>query len=319
MATLGAGNHTYQMGGENWGTLPEGWSLVEAAGVAVDSNDLVYVFTRGEHPVIVFDSEGNCVRSWGEDEKFVHPHGIAAAPDDSIICVDDGLHSVRVYTPEGRLRMTLGEEGKPSPVMSGDPFNRPTHAVVDPNDGAIYVADGYANARVHKYDHDGRYLFSWGESGTDPGQFNIVHNIAVDKEGWVYIGDRENHRVQVFSSSGVFEAQWINMARPAGVVIDWRGGQNIYLAEFWSAIATNAEGARLGPRVSILDRSGNTLVRLGEEPPGGAAGRFYAPHGIAVDSKGDIYVAEVSSSEYGAKQDPPVKGLRTMRKLTKRT
>ena len=319
MAILGSGEYTYEIGGDNWGNLPEGWSFKEAAGVAANSKDQVHIFTRGEHPVIVFDSEGNCLRSWGEDDNFVNPHGIAAAPDDSIVCVDNADHTVRVYTPEGKLRLTLGDAGKPAAAMSGDPFNQPTHAVVDPNDGAIYVADGYANARVHKYDNDGRHLFSWGESGTDPGQFNVVHNIAVDNDGWVYIGDRENHRIQVFSSNGVYETQWVNLARTAGVFIDLRGDQNVYLAELWIAIASNAEGERLGPRVSILDRNGKTLARLGEEPPGGTAGRFYAPHGISVDSKGDIYVAEVSNSEYGAKHDPPLSGLRTMRKLTKRT
>ena len=197
--------------------------------MAVNSKDQVHIFTRGEHPVIVFDSEGNCLRSWGEDDNFVNPHGIAAAPDDSIVCVDNADHTVRVYTPEGKLRLTLGDAGKPTAAMSGDPFNQPTHAVVDPNDGAIYVADGYANARVHKYDNDGRHLFSWGESGTAPGQFNVVHNIAVDNDGWVYIGDRENHRIQVFSSNGVYETQWVNLARTAGVFIDLRGDQNVYL------------------------------------------------------------------------------------------
>ena len=109
------------------------------------------------------------------------------------------------------------------------------------------------------------------------------------------------------------------LARTAGVFIDLRGDQKVYVAELWVAIATNAEGVRLGPRVSIMDRNGKALARLGEEPPGGSAGRFYAPHGLAVDSKGDIYVAEVSNSEFGAKQDPPISGLRTMRKLTKQT
>jgi DNA-binding beta-propeller fold protein YncE len=93
--------------------------------------------------------------------------------------------------------------------IQGDPFNRCTHTALSPQ-GDIYVSDGYANARVHKYSPDGKLLFSWGEPGTDPGQFNLVHNIACDDEGWVYVADRENHRVQVFDSNGKYETQWHN-------------------------------------------------------------------------------------------------------------
>ena len=98
--------------------------------------------------------------------------------------------------------------------MSGDPFNRCTHVAIDPRNGDFYVSDGYGNARVHKYSPDGTHLFSWGASGTDPGCFNIAHNVCTDKDGWVFVADRENHRVQVFDSSGKFETQWVNMARP---------------------------------------------------------------------------------------------------------
>jgi len=91
---------------------------------------------------------------------------------------------------------------------------------IDPRNGDFYVSDGYCNARVHKYAPDGKLLLSWGDSGTDPGQFNIVHNIATDSAGWVYVADRENHRIQVFDPNGKFETQWVNMARPCGLYID---------------------------------------------------------------------------------------------------
>ena len=100
--------------------------------------------------------------------------------------------------------------------MSGKPFHRCTHTALSPR-GEIYVTDGYGNARVHKYSPDGKLLLSWGEPGTDPGQFNIVHNIVTDAEGWVYVADRENHRVQVFDGNGKYETQWINMHRPCGL------------------------------------------------------------------------------------------------------
>ena len=100
--------------------------------------------------------------------------------------------------------------------MSGEPFHRCTHTALSPK-GEIYVSDGYGNARVHKYTPDGKLLMSWGEPGTDPGEFNIVHNIVCDADGWVYVADRENHRVQVFDGNGKYETQWNNLHRPCAL------------------------------------------------------------------------------------------------------
>ena len=207
MAIIGSGEYTYQVSGEDWGTLPDGWTYKEATAVAVDARDNVYVFNRGNHPVIVFDRDGKFLRSWGEG-IFTNPHGVAVGPDDTVFCVDASDHTVRKYTTEGKLLMTIGTEGKGAPPMSGDPFSLPTHVAVDPRNGDLYVADGYSNARVHKYTPDGRLLFSWGESGTNPGQFNVVHNIATDLDGWLYVADRENRRIQVFDPNGKYETQW---------------------------------------------------------------------------------------------------------------
>ena len=228
---------------EGWGKLPDGWSFREAAAVGTDSNDNVYVFNRGEHPMIVFDREGNFLRSWGEG-VFPRAHGVTMGPDDTIFCTDDGDHTVRKCKLDGTVLFTLGMSGKPAPFMSGDPFNRCTHVAIDPTNGDLYVSDGYGNARVHKYSPDGKYLFSWGESGTGPGQFNIAHNVCTDKDGWVYVADRENHRIQVFDFNGKFETQWINMARPCGLYIDRAGDQRVYVGEL---------GAALGPRPLAWD------------------------------------------------------------------
>ena len=244
MVTLGSAAYTYEVA-EGWGKLPDGWSYREAAAVGVDSNDNVYVFSRGEHPMIVFDREGNFLRSWGEG-VFPRAHGITMGPNDTIFCTDDGDHTVRKCTLDGKVLLTLGVSGTPAPFMSGDPFNRCTHVAIDPNNEDFYVTDGYGNARVHKYSPDGKLLFSWGESGTDPGQFNIAHNVATDKDGWVYVADRENHRIQVFDRNGKFETQWVNMARPCGLFIDQSGDQKVYVGEL---------GAPIGPtaRPSVLD------------------------------------------------------------------
>ena len=188
-------------------------------------------------------------------------------------------------------------------------------AILSP--GNMYVADGYSNARVHKYDPDGRLLLSWGESGTDPGQFNIVHNVVVDREGFVYVADRENQRVQVFDADGKFETQWNDMSRVAAICMDDSDDQLVYLGEYFCGIGSNEMGTNLGPRVSIMNRQGEVLARLGNLSYGEEPGRFYSPHGIAVDSKGDIYVAEVSWSDYGTNLEPP-RELRSMQKLIKK-
>src|SRR5918993_166717 len=141
-------------------------------------NDNVYCFTRGAHPVIVFDCHGNFLRSWGEG-NFKRAHGVTMGPDDTLYLTDDGDHTVRKCTLDGEVLLTLGIPSKPAPYQSGEPFNRCTHVALSPKK-EIYVSDGYGNSLVHKYSPDGKLLLSWGESGSDPGQFNIVHNICTD-------------------------------------------------------------------------------------------------------------------------------------------
>ncbi|HUD58743.1 MAG TPA: hypothetical protein VMQ99_04505, partial [Acetobacteraceae bacterium] len=125
MATVGSGEYTYQPV-VDWAKLPAGWSFKEIGSVGVDKKDNVYVFNRGEHPMIVFDRDGNFLRSWGEG-VFPRAHGVFMAPDDTIWLTDDGDHTVRQCTLEGKVLLTLGVPGKPAPYMSGEPFHRCTH------------------------------------------------------------------------------------------------------------------------------------------------------------------------------------------------
>ncbi len=312
--TVGTGQFTYEIA-EGWGKLPDGWTFKEVAAVGVDRRDQVYLFTRGEHPVIVFDREGNFLRSWGEG-VFKRAHGVTMGPDDTIYLTDDGDHTVRKCTLDGKVLLTLGIPGKPAPYQSGEPFNRCTHVALSPKN-EIYVSDGYGNSRVHKYSPDGKLLFSWGEPGTDPGQFNIVHNIVTDRDGCVYVADRENHRIQVFDGSGKFIDQWHNMHRPCALYMDSGREPLCYLGELGPSMAVNKDCPNLGPRLSILSKEGKILARLGDIRPGEAPGQFIAPHGLALDSRGDLYVGEVSWTIAGQHLKPP-REMRSLQKLIKR-
>ena len=318
MATiLGSGKYKYEVA-ESWARLPDGWEFLDVAAVAVDSKDRVYVFNRGEHPMIVFDREGNFLRSWGEG-LFKRAHGVHIGPDESLYCTDDGDHTVRKCTLDGKVLLEIGVPGRPAPYMSGAAFNRCTHTALSPR-GDIYVSDGYGNSRVHKYSPDGKPLLSWGEPGCDPGQFNIPHNICCDPDGWVYVADRENHRVQVFDGAGKYESQWNNMHRPCGLYIEPRRHPVCYIGEIGPTMPVNREVPNLGPRISIVDHQGKLLGRLGDTRPGHERlDQFIAPHGMAVDSRGDIYVGEVSYTAWSQvyPDQPTPRGLRSLRKLVR--
>ena len=310
--TLGSGDFAYCVE-PNWQTMPPGYEWREVAAVTVDGNDNVYVFNRGEHPMMVFDKDGNFVKSWGEG-VFSRAHGVSLGPDNTLYCSDDGDHTVRQCTLDGEVLMTIGIPGKPAPLFSGDPFNRCTHTATDPKTGDIYVSDGYGNSRVHKYSPDGKLLFSWGAPGTDPGEFSIAHNIVTDADGYVYVADRENHRIQIFDANGKFEEQWPNVHRPCGLYISPE--QHIYVGELGWGMGVQRNVPNIGPRVSVLDRRGNTLARLGNGY-GTDVGQFISPHGIAVDSAKNIYVGEVSHTNISNSGETPPDDLRTLQRLTK--
>jgi DNA-binding beta-propeller fold protein YncE len=292
-AVLGEGDFRYRSD-TSWGRLPTGWRYGEVAAVGVDSKDNVYVFARGKHPMIVFDRDGNFLRSWGED-IFKQPHGLHIGPDDSIYCTDEGDHTVRRFTPHGRLELEIGVPGVASGFLSGYPFHRCTHTALSP-ELDIYVADGYGNARVHKYAPNGKLILSWGQPGTGPGEFNIVHNICCDRDGWVYVADRENHRIQVFDSNGRYSGQWNNLHRPCGLCIHGSTNPLFYVGELGPGVQfSNRDWPGIGPRLSIMDKQGNLLARLGDRnSPTVRDSAFISPHGVAVDSQGAIYVGEVS-------------------------
>lgn len=295
---------------------PKGWTFVEAADVDVDGDDNVYVFCRGNHPVMIFDKEGNFLDAWGGvgEPYFTFPHGLSVGRDGFVYTADSRDHTVRKYTKDGRLVMTLGTPHQSAPASSGKPFNRPSHATVASN-GDIYVSDGHGNSAIHCFGGDGSLKFSWGAHGSGPGEFKTVHSVFIDHDDndTVYAADRFNNRVQFFTAGGEFLGQWDNLLMPQSV----RRGPDgaFYVAE-------------LAHRITVLTKEGTVLARWGGEVEEDVAesrgvtpaflsapsrdpvvkgrvrndpgpGLFSMPHGIAVDSEGSFYVAEASESWSG--------------------
>ena len=306
--TYGSGEFRYKYIG-GWSKLPDGMTFLECPGVAVDSKDNIYVLTRGEHPIIVFDRQGTFLRSFGEGYFSNRTPGLYMAFDDSILVADDGLHTIQKFDSDGQKIMEIGEPNQPAPRWSGQPFNRPTSAAIMPSNGDVYVSDGYGNSRIHVYSPYGEYKFSWGEPGIDDSQFIRPHNIAIDSNDRVYVVDREAHRIQIFDAKGTFLTMWNNIHRPDSMVL-WK--DHIYVGEL-NGMEGVDDAPGLGHRVSIYDLNGRLACRFGDKEEGQGAGQFIAPHGIAVDSHGDIYVSEVSYTIRGSHMNPP----RELRSLSK--
>jgi len=307
---VGTGKFSYEPNAD-WAKRPPGFTWYEVVGVAVDSRDRAYVFSRGDHPVMVFDRDGTFLNSWGEGQ-FVRPHGITVGPDDTVYLTDDTDHTVRKHALDGRLLMTLGTRGQPSNTGAtsldyrtirqvGAPFHYPTNVALG-GDGEIYVSDGYGNARIHKFSPDGKLILSWGEPGAGPGQFQIPHGIAVDRNGTVFVADRENSRLQLFSPAGKFLDEWTTIPRPCEITFDKAG--NVYIAELgyragmWPGTSPPSPNAP-GGRVSVFDANRKLLARWGGGDNPTAPGDFFAPHDICIDSHGDLYVSEVVMSGGG--------------------
>ena len=310
----GTGELTYELV-DGWAKLPEKWSFKDACGIATDAHDRVYVLSRSDHPVMVFDNEGNLLTSWGEG-LFKRAHGICIGPDGSIYCADDGHHVIYKFTPEGALLETLGNKGQPSNTgfepdwvdfywglatitHGGAPFNSPTGIALSSSD-EIYVSDGYGNSRIHKFSPTGKLLLSWGEPGFGPSQFRLPHSVWVDKQERVWVTDRENNRIQIFNNRGEFLTQWTELVRPSNLYIDDDG--LVYVTEFCT-------------RVSIFTNEGKVLTRLSNVVGSDKEqALFLAPHTIALDSRANIYVGEVCLT-YG-KVD---RGPRAVQKFARRT
>ncbi|PKB72104.1 MAG: hypothetical protein BZY87_01850 [SAR202 cluster bacterium Io17-Chloro-G6] len=280
MVRVGAGTHVYEQV-ESWEKLPEGWVLGQTA-IVTDSQDRVYLFNRGEHPLIVLDRDGNFLNSWGEGQ-LPDSHGMFIDGDDNLYMPVKNSHVVLKYRPDGNLLMTLGEWDKPSDTgwsgnvsetakQAAGPFNRPSDVALDAA-GDLYISDGYGNSRVHKFSADGKLLFSWGEPGkTGPGEFHVPHGVWVHTDGRVFVADRENNRIQIFDADGKYLDQWTGLARPCDIYIDQ--DNVLYVPE-------------LDGFMSVLSIDGDIIGTWGSPLD---AGWGNGAHAIWVDSHGDLYV-----------------------------
>jgi len=327
MKTWQAGDRTYELV-EGWGELPDGWDWGQVAGVAVDSEDNVHVFTRTGHPYMIFDKSGKLVDHWGEG-IFGVAHAVCITPDDSVFFVEHLSQIIMLFNKQGRHRMTMGTRnegsdtgytreirdpaeidpsappGQPGSITEshsmlngvahpGGPFNQPTDIAVAP-DGCIFVSDGYRNCRVHRFASDGTLIRSWGQPGNakdlcdtkdQPGFFHTPHGIWVHGDK-VYVSDRANNRIQIFTLDGNYLDMWTGFLRPTKVYVD-PTEEVMYVSE-------------LDDRVSIVNLEGDVIGRLGHGHEIGkvdrgrshAPGCFCGPHCVWTDSEGSIFVGEV--------------------------
>jgi len=280
--TVGSGKYTYTMD-ENWAKVPEGWAM-PAAAVYGDSQDRVYCFNRDpDHPVVIFDREGNYLSHWGAG-VVEFAHAILIDKQDNVWLVDRDRGQVLKFTNEGKLLMTIGDKGFRSEtgadntvfgsngykdvVRGGDPFNLPAGIALN-DAGEVFIADGYANARVHKFSPEGKHILSWGEPGTGPGQFNLPHGAWIDSKDRVLIADRENDRVQVFTQEGEHITTWpTKLIGPAVIYVD--DEDVVYIPE------------HNGGLFSILSPEGERLAQWGSEI-------HRSCHGVWGDSHKDLY------------------------------
>src|SRR5262245_54287767 len=285
--TIEAGERRYELV-EGWGKLPDGWRWGQVAGVACDSQDRVHVYARTEHSYMVFDRSGALL---DHQDNLDMAHSLFIDASDAVFFVSHAAHTVMKMSNDGKLQLTLGARNQPSdtgytkegrvpgspwlsggglPVTNGvayggPPFNQPTDVATAAN-GDIFVSDGYRNTCVHKFSTEGTLVKSWGEPGNaqelrnsrkEPGKFHTPHGIWVEGER-VYLLDRENNRIQIFSLDGDFIDMWTELERPTDMYVDRSGVA--YISE-------------LEDHISIRDLAGNVIGRFGSERSN-APGKF---------------------------------------------
>ena len=256
--------------------LPPEVVLGKCSAVAINSKGEIYLFHRGPHPVLCVDAAGKLLRSWGDEEIGV-PHGLRIDRQDNVWVTDMGRHRVLKFDPTGKLVLALGT-GQAG--ARNDQFDRPTDVAFGPN-GDVFVSDGYGNNRVMKFTAAGRFIKSWGSKGTNVGEFDLPHAIAIDSKNRLLVGDRGNERIQLFDTEGKFLEQWPGFV-PYGIAIN--GGNQVFVAD------ADAN------QVLRLNESGKVQQHWGNK--GSGLGEFDVPHMLAFDAAGNLFVAEVGNMRF---------------------
>jgi hypothetical protein len=297
-------------------------SLVDVVALAVDSDDNLHAFNRGPHPLMVFDKRGRVLDRWGGG-IFSEPHGLHLGAHGDVYCVDYGDHTVRHFDRNRALVGMLGTPGHTSDTgaagrnwmtikRAAGPFNAPTDLEVGP-DGDLYVSDGYANARIHRFAPDGTLRMSWGRPGKGPGEFELPHSIMLGPDSLLHVSDRENSRIQRFTLEGEFVSELAGVHRP-NVVLPLADGHS-YIAElgYFTEVALRrpAPEGRPHSRVKVFDADDRLILSLGGPDPT-EPGSFAAAHSLAVDSEGSLYVGDVG---WSANPGNPPKGIRAIQKF----
>lgn len=308
----------------DWEKCPAGEEFAhkDVVAVACDSQDRVYLHTRYGDRVMIYREDGRFIGKWG-DGVFGSggAHGLTIH-NDTAYATSHVDSVVRIFDLEGNLKQTLGQVKQPSDtgymshkgpykighnetvVRVAGPFNCCCNCAIARN-GDIFVADGYGNARIHRFSADGRLQHSFGEIGTGPGQFHLPHGIALDNDENIIVCDRENDRLQFFDRNGKYLTMWTDVRRPTDAVVDKDG--LIYVSELWRPVE-KAQGSfvhgfadhDLPGRVTVFRKDGKIVARFGDDSNNRAApGNFIAPHGLTLDSRGNLYVGEVSTT-FGA-------------------
>ncbi len=284
----------------NWPQRPENMPWGRTPGIAVDAKDRIWVFTRANPPIQVYDPAGKLVRTWGKG--MIGPNGTANGShyiridgQGMIWLADVSNHVVLQVTPSGKVLKTLGTPAEPG--EDENHLNKPTDVAITP-DGEVFVSDGYGNARVVHFDRRGKFVKAWGKLGTRPGEFSLPHAIVLDSKGRLYVADRNNARVQVFDRTGKFLDQWQNLIVPWGL---WVTPND----EIWVCGCSPMRWRETDSTLSCppkdqlfmkFDTSGRVLQLWtvpkgedGQEKPG----ELNWVHGIAVDSQGNIYATDI--------------------------
>ena len=271
---------------ENWVHFPpEVTKWGQATGVDVDSHDNVFVFHRNElMPIMAFDKRGNFIRAWGRG-MFKTTHFLRVDRSDAIWVTDRGYMEAFKFNREGKLLLTLGKQDVLGDNTSHDTFNGMADLAVTKN-GDIVVADGEGpNTRVAKFAKDGAFIKWWGGKGTEPGQFNMPHSIAVDSRDRIYVADRSNNRVQIFDENGKYLSEWKITVRPSSLHFVVIGDDR--------KLVTFDRNTHKMLKYELDGRLIYSWGTLGDFP-----GTLWGVHGIATDQEGNLYVAEVDAGRF---------------------